>query len=62
MRYYRMLWGRNVFEMTVRHAPTPNDQKYTSEKMRKILTDVLDEIERENSTRLTPGRTNPGFV
>jgi hypothetical protein len=37
--------------MLVRHRPTPNGEKYTLEKMRKILTNVLDKIEDKNANR-----------
>jgi hypothetical protein len=37
--------------MLVRHAPIPNGKKYTLEKMRKILTNVLEKIEDKNANR-----------
>jgi hypothetical protein len=37
--------------MLVRHALTPNGEKYILEKMRKFLANVLGKIEDKNANR-----------
>ncbi|MBQ5825921.1 MAG: hypothetical protein IIW46_00370, partial [Bacteroidaceae bacterium] len=52
VRYEHAKQVRDVCVMLVRHTPTPNGKKYTFQKMRIFLTNVLGKIESKNENRL----------